>query len=169
LIVVSKGDFQSLFGGHFGTLGDLLILISAPNWAIFSTLSRRSLAQHPATRMLFYVMGFGWLFTTVQLVLGPGVNEVPQIPLEGWLGIVFLGIFCSGLAYIFWFDALQAMPVAQTGAFLYMEPFVTVVVAALVLNEPFLLSSLLGGAAILGGVWLVNRPAVSISQVHNRV
>ena len=169
LVVVSKGDFQSLFAGHFGTLGDLLIFISAPNWAIFSTLSRRSLKQHPATRMMFYVMGFGWLFTTIQLLLGPGGNEVPQIPLEGWLGIGFLGIVCSGLAYIFWYDALQAMPVAQTGVFLYMEPFITVVVAALVLNEPFLLSSLLGGAAILGGVWLVNGPAVSKNPTHNRV
>jgi len=34
---------------------------------------------------------------------------------------------------------------------------VTVVVAAIVLAEPFLLSSALGGAAILGGVYLVNR------------
>lgn len=161
LIVVSKGDFQTLSSGQFGSLGDLLILISALNWAIFSTLSRRSLKQHPATRMIFYVMGFGWLFTTLQLFLGPGISEVRQIPLDGWLAIDFLGIVCSGLAYIFWYDALQAMPVAQTGVFLYMEPFVTVVVAALVLNELFLSSSLLGGAAILGGVWLVNRPAVS--------
>jgi len=39
----------------------------------------------------------------------------------------------------------------------YMEPFVTVVVAALILNEPFLLSSIFGGATIILGVWLVNR------------
>ncbi len=35
----------------------------------------------------------------------------------------------------------------------------TVVVAALVLGEPLLLSSLLGGVAIILGVWLVNRQA----------
>ncbi len=159
LMVVSKGDLASLSSGHFGTIGDLLILISAPNWAVFSTLSRSGLKQHPAARMMFYVMGFGWLFTTLQLLAGPGVSEIPRIGVDGWLGIGFLGIFCSGLAYIFWYDALQVMPVAQTGAFVYMEPFVTVVVAAVVLSEPFLLSSLLGGVAILIGVWLVNRRA----------
>ncbi len=159
LLVVSNGDLGSLANGHFGTIGDLLILISAPNWAIFSTLSRRGLRQHPAARMMFYVMGYGWLFTTLLLFAGPGVSEIRHIGWDGWLGIGFLGIFCSGLAYIFWYDALQAMPVAQAGAFVYVEPFVTVVVAALVLGEPLLLSSLLGGVAIILGVWLVNRQA----------
>ena len=159
LLVVSNGDVRFLSSGHFGTTGDLLILISAPNWAIFSALSRRGLQQHPAARMMFYVMGFGWLFTSVQLFAGPGLSEIQPIALDGWLGIGFLGIFCSGVAYVFWYDALQVMPVAQTGAFVYMEPFVTVVVAALILNEPFLLSSIFGGAAIILGVWLVNRHA----------
>ncbi len=157
MLVVSNGNLGSLSSGHFGTIGDLLILISAPNWAVFSTLSRRGLKEHPAARMMFYVMGFGWLFTTLQLFAGPGISEIRQIGLDGWLGISFLGIFCSGLAYIFWYDALQVMPVAQAGAFVYAEPFVTVVVAALVLSEPFLLSSLLGGAAIILGVYMVNR------------
>ncbi len=159
LLVVSNGDLGSLSSGHFGTIGDLLILISAPNWAVFSTLSRRGLKQHPAARMMFYVMGFGWLFTTLQLFAGPGISEIRQIGFDGWLGIGFLGIFCSGLAYIFWYDALQVMPVAQAGAFVYAEPFVTVVVAALVLSEPLLLSSLLGGGAIILGVYMVNRQA----------
>jgi drug/metabolite transporter (DMT)-like permease len=61
------------------------------------------------------------------------------------------------LAYIFWYDALKALPAAQAGAFLYLEPFVTVIVAALVLKEPLLGVSLLGGAAILIGVWVVNQ------------
>jgi drug/metabolite transporter (DMT)-like permease len=66
-------------------------------------------------------------------------------------------VFCSGLAYIFWYDGLQALPVAQVGAFVYLEPFVTVIVAALVLSEPMTLASLTGGGTILLGVWLVNR------------
>jgi drug/metabolite transporter (DMT)-like permease len=155
LMVVTKGDFAVLFNGKFGTIGDFLILISAPNWAIFSTLSRRGLRQHPATWMMFYVMTFGWLFTSVLFFSGPGFGEIRKLAWDGWLGVGFLGIFCSGLAYIFWYDALQVLPVAQTGAFIYLEPLVTVVVAALVIGEPLLWASLLGGGIILLGVWLV--------------
>ena len=103
------------------------------------------------------MMGFGWVFSSLLLFLGPGLSEIGQLRLDGWLGVGFLGIFCSGLAYIFYYDALQVLPVAQTGAFIYIEPLVTVVVAALILSEPLLWASLLGGGIILLGVWLVNR------------
>jgi len=42
-------------------------------------------------------------------------------------------------------------------AFLYIEPVVAVIVAAIVLGEPILLASLVGGGVILLGVWMVNR------------
>lgn len=159
LLVVSQGGLSTLTKGRFGAPGDGFMLVSALNWAIFSTLSRRGLQHHPATRMMFYVMTSGWLFISVLFVLGPGLADIAHLDGPGWLGVIFLGVFCSGLAYIFWYDALKILPVAQTGAYLYFEPFVTAVVAAALLNEVLGWSSFLGGAAILLGVWMVNRKA----------
>jgi drug/metabolite transporter (DMT)-like permease len=157
ILVVSEGDLASLGVGEFGTPGDILILISAANWAVFSALSRRGLGKHQAGWMLLYVMGFGWLFTSVLFFAGPGFSEIGQLSLSGWSGILFLGVACSGLAYVFWYDALKAVPASQVGSFLYLEPLVAVVVAALLLNEPVFWVSILGGGTILLGVWLVNR------------
>jgi drug/metabolite transporter (DMT)-like permease len=156
LLVVTRGNLASLASGKFGNIGDFLILISAPNWAIFSTLSRRGLQSYPATLMMFYVMAFGWLFSSALFFAGHGLGQIHNLAWDGWLGIAFLGVFCSGLAYIFWYDALQTLPIAQTGAFLYIEPIVTVIVAAIVLGEQLFIATLIGGATILGGVWLVN-------------
>ena len=169
LLVVTKGDLAAISAGQFGTPGDLLVLISAPNWAVFSTLSRSGLKKHPSTRMVFYVMGFGWLFTSLLFFAGTGLQEIRSIPWDGWLAIAFLGVFCSGIAYIFWYDALKVLPVAQTGAFLYLEPIVTVLVAALLLKEAVLLATLVGGITILIGVWLVNRPSQSAQVVKENV
>jgi drug/metabolite transporter (DMT)-like permease len=155
LLVVSNGNLSSIGLGQFGTWGDFLVLLSALNWAVFSALSRRGLMIYKATPMLFYVMGFGWLFSSLWFFSGTGLGQLTQLSRDGWLAIAFLGVFCSGLAYIFWYDALQNMPVAQAGAFLYTEPFVTVVVAGLILGESMLWSSLLGGGLILVGVILV--------------
>jgi drug/metabolite transporter (DMT)-like permease len=160
-MVVSEGDLASLGMGEFGTPGDILILISAANWAVFSALSRRGLAKHPATWMLLYVMGFGWLFVSILFLTGPGLSEIDQLSMSGWLGILFLGIACSGLAYIFWYDGLKSIPASQVGSFLYLEPLVAVVVAALLLKEPIFWVSLVGGSTILLGVWLVNRKSPS--------
>ena len=159
LLVVSNGALSSIFSGNFGAPGDYLIMISAPNWAIFSALSRRGLQKHPAARMMFYVMGFGWLFTTIAFFAGGNFSEIAKLQTDGWLGVVFLGVFCSGLAYIAWYDALQAIAASKVGAFLYLEPLVAVVVAAVILAEPITWVSLGGGAIILLGVWLVNRPS----------
>ncbi len=157
LIVVTKGNLASLVGGHFGSSGDALVMVSAANWAVFSALSRPGLQRYPATRMMFFVMISGWLFTSLLLVGSSGLGDISHLRLSGWLGIGFLGIFCSGLAYIAWYDALQVMPASQLGVFLYLEPLVAVGVAALVLNESLTISSLLGGVTILLGVWMVNQ------------
>jgi drug/metabolite transporter (DMT)-like permease len=169
LVVVSKGDLSSISAGNFGSPGDLLILISALNWAVFSTLSRSGLKRHASTLMMFYVMAFGWLFSSVLFLAGPGIKQISQIPLDGWLAILFLGIFCSGIAYIFWYSALKVLPVAQTGAFLYIEPIITAIVAAIILNEEVTFASLIGGFTILFGVWLVNRPKQSIQAIKETI
>jgi drug/metabolite transporter (DMT)-like permease len=63
------------------------------------------------------------------------------------------------MAFVFWYDALQEIPAGQLGVFLYLEPLVNVLVAALLLNEAILFSSLLGGFLILFGVWIVQMKA----------
>lgn len=157
LLVASRGDPRALAVGGL-TRGDLLILISAPNWAVFSILSRGGLARYPAAWMMLWVMAFGWLgVSALALLGGAGLGALAALPPAGWASVLFLGLGCSGLAYIFWYDALKSLPAALTGSFLYVEPVVTVLVARLLLGERLTLPLLLGGVVILAGVWLVNR------------
>lgn len=157
LVVVSKGDFSNLAVGKFGTIGDFLILISSVNWAVFSILSRRGLKNHPSTRLTFWVMTIGWLIISAVFFAGKNYTEITLLDSRGWWALIFLGIFTTGLAYIAWFDALGQLSAAQTGAFLFIEPPASTVVAAIVLNEAVTWASIFGGAVILFGIWLVNR------------
>jgi drug/metabolite transporter (DMT)-like permease len=155
LLVVSRGNLRELFVGKFGTIGDLLILISAPNWAVFSILSIRGLRKFPAAQMMFYVMAIGWLFTSILFFTGPGIGEIAHLSWSGAMGVGFLGVFCSGLAYIAWYDGLQSLPTSRIGAFLYIEPLVAVLVAWAILSESLVPITLMGGLVILLGVRLV--------------
>jgi len=157
ILVVSKGALGSILNGQFGTIGDLLILISSVNWAFFSMFSKRGLEKHPPNRMIFFVMLFGWMFTSIFFFSNRYFLEFRYVAIDGWISLAFLGIFCSGFAYIFWYKALKILPMSQTGAFVYLEPFITLIVAAIVLQELITIGALLGGAAILWGVWLVNQ------------
>ena len=157
LVVVSRGDLTAIAAGRFGSLGDFLVLLSAANWAVFSVLSRKGLQRHSSAGMIFWVMLTGWLLTTLLFLLGPGPADVAHLSTRGWSAVAFLGIACSGLAYVCWYDALSALTASQAGSFLYLEPLVTVIVAAILLGEPILPVTLVGGFAILLGVWMVSR------------
>jgi drug/metabolite transporter (DMT)-like permease len=157
LAVVTKGDLAALTVGKFSTTGDFLILISSVNWAVFSILSRHGLKSHPSTRMTLWIMTLGWFFTSVTFIVGKYYTEILQLDSRSWLAVIYLGILTTGLAYIAWFDALSQLPAAQTGAFLFIEPLTSMVVAAIILNEQITPISVLGGVVILFGIWMVNK------------
>lgn len=158
-LVVSSGDVRGLLAGTAGTPGDLLIALSALNWAGFTILSKRFMqasSLRPATMML-YVMGFGWAFSLAWLGGEGGGEAILRLSATGWWALGFLGLACSGLAYLFWYDALERIDATQAGVFLYFGPLVTAALAWPILGEPISAAMLAGGAAILMGVWLVNR------------
>jgi drug/metabolite transporter (DMT)-like permease len=100
-------------------------------------------------------MLIGWLLTSILFFILGGLGDIGHITWISFLGVCFLGIFCSGLAYIAWYDGLQALSATRVGAFLYFEPLVAVMVAWAILGESILFITLVGGATILLGVRLV--------------
>ena len=102
-------------------------------------------------------MLMGWILTTVLFAAGSGFRGIHPLSPSAWAALLFLGVVCSGVAYVFWFDALERLPASRVGAFLYLEPLFTVAVAAWLLGETIRLGTMLGGAIILLGIWLVNR------------
>jgi drug/metabolite transporter (DMT)-like permease len=152
LLVVSRGEWAALAAGSFGSFGDLLVSLSTITWAVFSVASRKALQRHAAAPMMLYVMAGGWVMSAVPWALAGGLGRVALLQPTGWAAIAFLGILCSGLAYIFWYDALRVLPTARVGSLLYLEPLVTMGVAAVLLGEPIRISSIVGGVVILAGI-----------------
>jgi len=160
LVVVGRGRLDPGILRLPSAFGDLLVFLSAINWAVFSVVSKPVLRRYPAALVMTYVLLLGWLFVMPFAVQQHVVAQAQHLSGAGWAAILFLGIFCSGFAYVFWYDGLRAADASQVAVFLYVEPLVTVVVAAAVLGEAITPATLAGGAVILLGVWLVNRPPV---------
>lgn len=157
LLVVSRGELRPGNIDLPATRGDLYVFLSAPNWAIFSVLSKRVLTRYPPSFMMTLTMGLGWLMLLPLFVGAAGWQELPGLSVDGWAGLLFLGLLCSGIAYVFWYDALYSAGAGQVASFLYLEPLVTLIVAMLLLDERPAPGTLVGGGLILAGVWLVNR------------
>lgn len=157
LLVLCEGNPSKLLQGEFGSFGDLLMLISAGNWALFSVLSRKLLHRSSPGNMMAWVMFFGWLFSAFLFAPRADPSRLLLLSVTGVWALLILGIFCTGMAYTFWYDALEAMEASQAGAFMYLQPPAAVIIAFLFLGEPLLPLVLAGGALILMGVWFVNQ------------
>jgi drug/metabolite transporter (DMT)-like permease len=157
LLVVSRGELQSGTIGLPATRGDLLVFLGAINWAVFSVLSKRILTRYAPSFMMTVTMGLGWLMLLPLFASSAEWSEMQGLSWESCTALLFLGLLCSGVAYVFWYDALGAAGAGQVASFLYLEPLVTLVVAVLFLNEQPAIGTLVGGGLILAGVWSVNR------------
>lgn len=157
ILVVGRGNFPWLGVGTAARTGDLLVLLSAVTWAVFSVLSRPLLQRHDPYPMMTLVMLLGWLCTLPSFLWSDGMNELERLRPGGWTAVAYLGVCCSGLAFAFWYRALKVLPAAEVGAVMYLEPLVTLAVAGLVLREDSPPIVLAGGLLIVAGVWLVTR------------
>lgn len=156
-LIISKGIFSLSLFRMGSTFGDFLILISALTWTGFTVGGRGFLSRFPPLVTITPIMIVGFL-TTLPLTGFIGEwNVLFHLSLPAWGGILFLGIFCSGLAYLYWYAALKKKDSSIVGMYLYLEPFVTLIGAYLLLGEEILWITLLGGAMTLLGVYLATR------------
>lgn len=155
LMLISKGDISKLsFISH---KGDFLILASAFTWSVYSMVNKKiTINYSPVMTILF-------LFIMMAIIVGPfAINNeyflaISHMSFKVWGAVLFLGIFCSGISYVLWAKSLSEMEATKTGAFLYFEPFVTVIAAWLLLDEKITAIIIVSGLIIMLGVYLVNR------------
>ena len=157
LIVVSKGRLSLEVLSLPTTGGDLLILAGTLNWAFYTTLGLDVMRRLGPTRATAGVMLLGWLMLLPLFLARSGLREYGRLGASGVAAVAFLGLCCSGLAYLFWYSALERLEASRVAAFLYLEPLITLGAAMAVLGETASLTTVMGGGLLIGGVVLVQR------------
>jgi drug/metabolite transporter (DMT)-like permease len=157
LLVITRGQLASHVLSLPSTRGDLLIVASTLNWAIYTILGRDTLRRVGSTRAIAAAMCVGWAMLIPFFLNEAGWKEYPHLSSTSVIAILFLGIGCSGLGYWFWYAALERIEASQVAAFLYIEPLVTLSAAVALLGEPVALSTILGGLLVLAGVLTIQR------------
>jgi drug/metabolite transporter (DMT)-like permease len=160
-VVVTRGDLSGALLNLPSTRGDLLILVSTVNWAFYTTLGHPTIRRLGSARATAGAMLAGTSMLAVLFAGRAGWNEYAALSATGWGAVLFLGIGCSGLAYMFWYGALEKMEATHVASFLYLEPLVTLVAGVWLLGEPVGPATLIGGLVVLAGVYLVQRQATS--------
>lgn len=158
-LVLAFGTVKSEVFSGFGSIGDIVLVASVLNWAVFLTLSRNFLSDdlHPAF-LLFWELSFAFFYAAIFMPLfDVQLTEIFTYGLKTWLAILFLGAMSSAAAYSLWFSALSELPVSHVAIFQFIQPLVGAVISYFVVGERFTLWLFVGGALIIAGVMLVNK------------
>jgi drug/metabolite transporter (DMT)-like permease len=106
------------------------------------------------------VAGWSQLFAGLAL-LPPAVASPPPGPLTGVViaNLVALALLCSAVAYLLYFRLIRDLGPTRALTVTFLMPAFGMLFGAVLLGESITLPMLAGAALIVGGTWMVLRPA----------
>ncbi len=147
-------------GGSAGVLlGDFLFLLAGLSWGIYSYLCKVAMRRHSAETILAYAMGIGSAILLPMALLERPWAALALTPVAAWVGLLYLVVANTLLAYLWWNQGIQRVGAARTAVFSNLVPPFGVLIAWFVLGERLDLLQLLGGGLCLVGVWICQREA----------
>ena len=150
VLVVLNGRFVL----HLSPRGDLLALSAALLWMVYSLVIKRVGGRYPAIFITRKVFFYGLLTILPVFLFQPfSVDAAVLARPVVWGNLLFLGIIASMLCYILWNAAMHRLGAVRTTNYIYINPLVTILTAALCIGERITAAALAGAALILYGMW----------------
>lgn len=159
LVIVSRNP-QLLAATADAWMGDLLILGCVLGWGVYSLFSRGLNQALGPVQTVTYSILIGTLMLWTLAALRGELSWTTLIGLgtPQWLSLLYLGVLGSALAYIGYYDGIRKIGATRSGVFIALNPLTAVILGALLLGEQLTLTMCLGGALILWGIYLCNKP-----------
>lgn len=165
MFIIARGEIGLLTSLSFNA-GDMLVLFGLTFWALYTVMIRWRKTVLPPMVFLTVTIAFGVL-CHLPFVAWEYAGQGGFPPSAGNLAaLLYLAIFPSLLAYIFWNRAVTALGPGRTGLFMYLMPIFSTLLAVLLLGEEFRFFHLAGMALIFLGIALVTRPPAAKSKAQ---
>ncbi len=137
-------------GGNL--LGDGLTLATAASWAAYTVMVRPLLKHYSASLISAYVavigavalLPFGWS----QFDWG----RVSLMPVDIWLALAYSTLGAVVITNLLWFTGIKELGAPRTAFYTYLQPFVGVFAAALILGETIVPWQIAGGFFIIASM-----------------
>lgn len=153
-IVIFNGSFIL----HLNPWGDLLALLTAVCWAVYSLLMKAVSSKYSAvfiTRKIFF---YGLVTVFPMFLIDPWTATFSMLMTpKVVLNLLFLGLIASFLCFALWTVVIARLGVMTASNYQYLNPITTVVASAIFLSEPMTAIAYMGSALILIGVAVSNK------------
>ena len=139
-------------------LGDFLSIMAALMWAVYCLILKPLGTRYSTAFITRKVFIYSILSVMVYFIFDPlNTNmEILTHPVVV-MNLLFLGIVASMLCFIAWNAAVKVLGPSRTANYIYVQPMSTLVLSSIILSEVITLTSLIGAACIIGGVYLAEK------------
>ncbi|MHB1948747.1 MAG: DMT family transporter [Gammaproteobacteria bacterium] len=161
VIVVTRGSFEMLSSLSI-SIGDWIIMAANLCWALYGVLSRRYIKNNNQLNTTTVTMAIGTIILMLAASFDGGGSG---LFVHNWIvcgALVFMAIFGSVLAYLFWNYGIANLGAGQTSIFFNLVPIFTVLISILV-GQP------VSGLQILAGVFVILGVLISANVIKNPI
>ncbi|WP_018127404.1 DMT family transporter [Balneola vulgaris] len=133
-------------------IGDIITILSAVVWAIYTILSKKYLKHYNSTQFSGFMslIGFICLFTIGTPFLFKMDWSAVSVPAYG--GIVYSGLFSVGLAYLIWNNGISKIGAVRTAAYQNLVPVLGLLFGVLILDEQLTPFQYIGSLFVITGI-----------------
>jgi drug/metabolite transporter (DMT)-like permease len=159
IVVITRGDLVSGITDISQSigLGELMMIGAVFSWAAYTLISREVIETLSPIVATTYSTLWGFFFLSIG-ALGE-FKDIDWVLLDWrvWTSVFYLGAFGTVIAFIWFYEGIQAVGPSRTAIFSNLVPAFGVLFSVLLLGEPILISMVVGGLIAALGVSLVNR------------
>ena len=139
-------------------LGDFLSILASLMWAVYCLILKPLGNRYPTIFITRKVFLYSILSLLVYFLFDPLCMQADVLlqPVVMY-NLLFLGIVASMLCFIAWNTAVKALGPSHTANYIYIQPMSTLVLSSIILSEVITLTSLIGAACIIGGIYLAEK------------
>ncbi len=146
VVISTRGELLAL--RFEDPLGTGLAVGSALIWATFWLSNVRDRRDEVVKLLLNFAFGLVFVSIAAFALSGP-----PALDIRGIGGSAYAGIFEMGLTFVLWMRALSlSRTTAQVSNLVFLSPFLSLALIALIVGETILPSSVIGLVFIIGGI-----------------
>ncbi len=156
-LIITGGDLTALSPRSGDFLGNVLVLLTPVLWSLFSIFSKKAQEIGPSLKSTAFATHTGTMMLLCFSLLSQDVLNWGSAMLhpEFYVGILYISLGCSVYGYYAWSLAISKLPTGNVGSFLYVEPFITVLLAWVILDHLISPYTFLGGGIVLLSLILI--------------
>ena len=166
-VILSGGNLKSLFT-HGVNPGDLFILGCVATWAAYTIAGGRVMRQSTPLAAVTWSCIIGCAMLLPPALATGLAEQALRADWVIWANLLFLGVGATGLAFTWYYDGILALGAPRASVFINFVPVFATLLGVLILGEAVGAALVLGGAMVLCGVVLANRPAPANAPVTGK-